>query len=170
MAANKKTKKPKKKITTSKADHIKTVTKLSEDLLSLMGSEANVNVSEDKENEALLIEIDSEKETGLLIGPRGETLNAIQSIIGMIYKRKTGEWKRVLVNVSDWRERQKEKLNQLALNSAERVKRSGESLPLYNLTPSQRRIVHLALVDDKEVETESVGEGQDRHLVIHLKK
>ena len=139
---------------------------ITNELLSLMGTSATVEVTEDKDNEAFLISLDSEHETGLLIGSHGDTLQALQLVISMIYRSRTDEWKRILVNVADWRERQEEKLIQLAESTAERALESGEEVPLYNLKPAQRRIVHMALAERSDIVTESVDEGEDRHLVV----
>lgn len=149
---------------------IKTTRKVSEELLRLMGVSAEVSVIEDEENEAIMVDIKSDEEVGLLIGSRGDTLKSFQSILGMIVSKKLDEWHRILVNVADWRQKQEEKLSRLASDTAERVKQSGEPQALYNLSPSDRRLVHMALVEDGEVETVSTGEGKERYLVVQLKK
>jgi spoIIIJ-associated protein len=143
---------------------------LAEELLCLMGTSAKVDVSEDKENEAVVVNIQTESERGLLIGHHGETLNAIQAALGMILRRETGEWVRVIVNIGDWRERQEEQLKKLALEVAERAKQTGEPQPLYNLTPAQRRVIHLELSGDEQITTESTGEGTERYLVVKPKR
>ena len=74
------------------------------------------------------------------------------------------------MNVADWREKEQGRLQNLAEITAERVKETGESQSLYNLTSAQRRIVHLELSKNKNVETESLGEGKDRYLIVNLKK
>ncbi|HJX59343.1 hypothetical protein A2V61_03975 [Candidatus Woesebacteria bacterium RBG_19FT_COMBO_47_8] len=139
---------------------------LAKKLLSLMGTKAKVSVEEDKENEATVVNIETEEERGLLIGRHGETLNAIQILLGMMVRSSLGEWKRVVVNVGDWRERQEEQLIKLAKEVADRAKQTGEPQPLYNLSASQRRLIHIELEKDSEVTTESTGEGQDRYLVV----
>lgn len=150
--------------------NLKIAEELAKELLVNMGSKAKVEAVEDKDNEALVINIKTEEETGLLIGHHGETLLAIQSAIGMMLRQKTGEWARVVVNVGDWREKQDEHLRVLAKEAAERAKETGNPQPIYNLTAAQRRIVHMELTGDKEVVTESTGEGDDRYLVISPKK
>ena len=164
MAAKKKSKKETAKKRAKK--EVKIVEEIADSLFSLLKVKASLAVSEDKENDAILINITSDDAAGLLIGNRGETLNSIQIIIGMIYRKQTGEWKRILVDVANWREKQKDRLTQLAQQTAERVKSSGQPQPLYNLSASQRRVIHLTLAKDKEIKTESVGEEQDRYLVI----
>lgn len=149
---------------------LKEAKELAGELLSLMGTEAKVEVSEDKENEAIKIDIESEDEKGLLIGRRGETINSIQVVLGIMLQQKLGEWTRTIVNIGDWRVRQEEQLRNLAEQAAERAIETGEPQSLYNLNAQQRRIVHLALVDNPDIETESLGEGRDRYLVVSLKE
>ncbi len=152
-----------------KEDKVLLVKKISKQLLKLMGTKAKPVVKEDKEAEAIVVDIETEDEAGLLIGSRGDTLNSIQTIINMIFRKEYGDWQRIVVNMSDWRERQEERLKDLAEQSARRAKETKEPQTLYNLSPSQRRIVHLTLVEDKEVETESAGEGRERYLVVKPK-
>lgn len=142
---------------------------LAEELLDLMGVKADIKVSEDKKNEAVVVDIQAPESTGLLIGFRGEVLNAIQSAIGMMVRQETDEWVRVVVNVGDWREKQENQLRDLADQTAERARETGEPQPLYNLNPSQRRIVHMVLSEEKDLETESFGEGDERYLVVKPK-
>ena len=157
----------------SKNKKVKTtdvVKKLANELLDLIGIKAEVSAEEDEENEAVLVNIDSETEAGILIGNRGRTLLSIQTILALMLKEKQGEWTRVVVNVADWREKEEDRLKSLAQTTAERTKSTGEPQYLYNLNASQRRIVHLALSEDKEVTTESQGEGKDRFLVVAPKE
>lgn len=152
-----------------KEDKVLLVKKISKQLLKLMGTKAKPVVKEDKEAEAIVVDIETEDEAGLLIGSRGDTLNSIQTIINMIFRKEYGDWQRIVVNISDWRERQEERLKDLAEQSARRAKETKEPQTLYNLSPSQRRIVHLTLVEDKKVETESAGEGRERYLIVKPK-
>ncbi len=151
-------------------DYLKICAELSEELLKLMGSKAKVAVSEDKDNEAIVVNVETEDETGLLIGHHGETLSSIQAALGMMMKQKVGEWIRIIVNVGDWREKQESHLRELAQEVAQRAKETGSPQPIYNLTPAQRRLVHMELALDPEVTSESTGEGEERYLVVNLKK
>jgi len=135
-----------------------------------MATQAKAKVDYDKENEAFVVEIDAGDETGLLIGKKGETLSSIQTVLGLLLKQKTGEWNRVVVNVGDYREKEEDYLNNLAASTAQRAKETGEPQNLYNLKPWQRRVIHLALSEDKDITTESVGEGEERYLIIKPKK
>jgi spoIIIJ-associated protein len=147
-------------------DKAKIVKEEAQKLLELMGSAAAVEVVEDKENEAVQVNLESPEEAGLLIGRHGETILAIQTILGMLVKQKVGEWVRILVNIGDWREKERVHLEDLATQAATRAKEMGEPQSLYNLSASQRRIIHLFLAKDAQVKTESQGEGKERFLVI----
>ncbi len=142
---------------------------LANKLLALMSTAASATVSEDKENAVYKVDIKSEDETGLLIGRRGETLIAIQTVLSMMVKEKTGEWVRIVVNVGDYREKQEDYLGSLAKQAAERAKETGEPQALYNLPADQRRLIHMALSEDPDVTTESQGEGEERYLVVKPK-
>lgn len=148
---------------------LKTFEKVTSNILSLMGTSATLKINLDDEKDLVMVNIDGGEETGLLIGNRGRTLNSIQILLGLIYKNLSGDWKRILVDVSDWREKENARLTQLALHTAERAKETKVAQNLYNLTASQRRVVHLALSDDQEVVTESQGEGLNRYLVVSPK-
>src|SRR3989344_495354 len=144
---------------------------LAEELFSLMSlSDAKIDVEYDKENEAYVVNVDAPDETGLLIGKKGETLTSLQVVFGVLLKQKVGEWNREVVNVGDYREKEEEYLRNLAQSTAQRAKETGEPQSLYNLKSWQRRIVHMALSEDKDLTTESVGEGEERYLVVKANK
>ncbi|KKQ97969.1 MAG: Single-stranded nucleic acid binding R3H domain protein [Candidatus Woesebacteria bacterium GW2011_GWB1_39_12] len=143
-----------------------TIEVLTTKLLDLMGIRAKISVESDEDEGAILINIEAGEEAGLIIGNRGMTLIAIQTIVGMMFKKKVGEWRRIVVNVADWRQKEEERLKRLAEQAAERAKTTGQPQHLYNLSSSQRRIIHLNLAEDASIETASQGEGRDRYLVI----
>ena len=136
-------------------------------LLEQLGTSSKVSVKED--TDSFLINIDSESETGLLIGKHGETINAIQTVLALSLREEL-VGKKIIVNVGDWREKQEEKLKEMADQISQRAVETGQPQPIYNLTPTQRRIVHLALSESKDVETESTGEGEERYLLVKPKK
>jgi spoIIIJ-associated protein len=147
-------------------NNIEVVRDLINELLVLMGTNAKAMVSWDQENEAFMVEIDTADEQGLLIGKRGETLASLQVLLGMMLRQKTGAWVRVIVNVGDWRQKQETRLQEIAAQAKARALETSEPQALYNLSPAERRIIHLFLAKDKEVVTESQGEGRDRFLLI----
>jgi spoIIIJ-associated protein len=143
---------------------------LLEELFKLIGIEVKIEVSEDKSGDEVIyqVELDAADSAGLLIGSHGMTLSSIQSFLTIALKQKTGEWVKIVLDIAHWAEKQNERLNELAQQTAERAKQTGEEQKLYNLSASSRRIVHMAL-RDSDVVTESVGEGQDRYLVVRPK-
>lgn len=151
-----------------KQDRLKTVKETAEELLKLLKVEAKLEVVEDKENEAIKVQIETE-EPGILIGHHGEALNALQLILGLTMSKKLDQWQRIIVNVGDYREKREEQLKNLALNTAQKVKFSGQATTIPNLTSFERRIVHLVLADHPDVTTESEGEGETRRLAVKPK-
>jgi spoIIIJ-associated protein len=149
------------------------IKKETEELLDLIGVRAKVDSEiikpKDEEKESVKIIISKTDESGLLIGAHGSTLAAIESFLNLSYRAKKGEWVRIIVDIGDWREKQRENLIGLGTQAAKRAKETGEPQYLYNLSPSQRREIHISLKDDKEIETESQGEGENRVLIIKAK-
>jgi spoIIIJ-associated protein len=149
----------------------KEIKELTDELLSLLKVEADFEIiKEVKDKESIIkVEIQPKNETGLLIGRRGETLEAIQAFLRMVIKRQTGDWVKIVVNVGDWRTKQEEYLVNLAKQAAQRAKETGQDQNLYNLSPAQRRVIHLALAGEEDIETESQGEGEERYLSVKPK-
>lgn len=144
------------------------IQKITEELLNLAGVSAQVEVIDMGEN-TYEVNLSTDDETGLLIGFRGENINAIQTVLGMILKGQTGEWLRLVVNVGDYRQKQEEKLKELADQSADRAVETKEPQPIYNLNATQRRVVHMYLSLRSDVITESEGVEPERYLVIKPK-
>ncbi len=154
------------------AQDLSTIQQTIEKLLQLMEIEARVTIELD-ESTIVKVQIDGE-ELGVLIGYHGETLSALQTVVGLIINRDIadtdeGRYK-VVVNVGDYRQRQKESLEALARRSAERVRFTKKPLTLAPMSSYDRRIVHLALERETDVVSESIGEGRDRRLVVKLRE
>lgn len=152
-----------------KKNNLKILEDSAKELLESLLVKAEIEVLEDVANDAFRINISSASETGLLIGKRGETLFSLQYVLGLIYKQKTGEWKRIIINVGDYREKQEDYLKGLAKQTADRARETGEPQSLYNLTPAQRRIIHMTLAEEGDIVTESQGEDRDRYLIVKKK-
>lgn len=146
--------------------------KLVEELLYLISVEADIEIMADEVDEEGVVNIDvtNTDESGLLIGSRGSTLNAIQSFIALALRQKFGEWIRVNLDIGDWKKKHEDYLVNLAAQTADRARTTGEAQSLYNLNPAQRRIIHMHLAEQKGIMTESIGEGQSRYLVVKPKK
>lgn len=102
----------------------------------------------------------------VLIGRHGRTLDSIQFLVSSIVRRKLGYRYPVVIDVEGYKSRQRQKIESIAKSAANRAVSQEKEIPLRPMTPYERRIVHIALRDDDRVETESEGEGQNRHVVI----
>ncbi len=107
---------------------------------------------------------------GLLIGRRGETLAALQLLVSLIVSHRTKHRMRIVVDAENYRERREENLRSLALRVAQQVRSYHRAIALEAMPPYERRIVHIALSDSKDISTESIGEGEERRVVISLKR
>jgi len=103
---------------------------------------------------------------GFLIGRYGACLDALQLLAAAASNRGLDEGARILLDAEGYRERRREFLERLALSTADTVRRTGRPVDLPNLRAHERRVVHLTLRDDPDVETHSEGEGSRRCLVV----
>lgn len=102
----------------------------------------------------------------VLIGRHGRTLEALQFLISSITSRKVGFRYPVVVDVEGYKARQRQKIESIARNAAQKAATQDRSVKLRPMTPYERRIVHLTLRDDEKVETISEGEGRARRVVV----
>jgi len=107
---------------------------------------------------------------GLLIGRRGETLAALQLLVSLIVGHRTKHRMRIVIDAENYRERREQNLRSLALRVAQQVRNYRRSIALEAMPPHERRIVHIALSESKDISTESIGEGDARRVVISLKR
>lgn len=107
---------------------------------------------------------------GILIGRRGQTLDALQYLVRLITAKKTNTKAPIVVDVENYRRRRYDDLRTLAINVAHQVKAQKKPFRLEPMPAFERRIVHLALANDPDVTTESVGEGEARKVMISLKQ
>jgi len=105
--------------------------------------------------------------SGLLIGKRGKTLNALQYLVSKIVSRQAGESVSILVDTENYRSKRESSLNELARQLSDKVKKSHRSLTTGPMSAQDRRVIHLALKEDHEVRTKSKGEGNLRRVVIY---
>ncbi len=106
----------------------------------------------------------------LLIGKRGQTLEAIQYLIEKIINKKNTDRIKVVIDVEGYLETRKENLEKLANRLAEKAKKIGKPMTIGQMNSHDRRIVHLLLKNDNLVRTQSIGEGHYRKLMIFPKK
>jgi spoIIIJ-associated protein len=110
--------------------------------------------------------------SGLLIGKKGQTLNALQFLVSKIINRENsgGEKVRVIVDTENYRLRKEENLREKAIRMGQRAKKTLKPVWLGPLPPNERRIVHMILADDREVYTKSHGEGNMRKIVVYPRR
>jgi spoIIIJ-associated protein len=137
-------------------------------VLRYMNIHATVQV---RSTEPLTLNIHGINENlGLLIGRRGETLAALQLLVNLIVSHRTHHRMRIIVDAENYRQRREENLRSLAQRVAQQVRSYRRSIALEAMPPHERRIVHIALSDSKDISTESIGEGDERRVVISLKR
>ncbi|HEY3078408.1 MAG TPA: RNA-binding cell elongation regulator Jag/EloR [Chloroflexota bacterium] len=136
------------------------------DLLDLMSMDTDVEIHQRDGN--LVLEVVGE-DLGLLIGRRGETLSALQFLLNLVLAKRLKKWARVIVDVEGYRARREQTLSGLARRIAFRVHETGQPIALEAMPANERRIIHLALAEDPHVSTGSVGEGDQRKVVISPK-
>jgi spoIIIJ-associated protein len=148
---------------TVKEDPSQTAGLFLRELLVNMGVTAQVEIFKKKEN--ILLNING-KDLGLLIGKRGQTLDAIQYLVNLAINKNHLEKERIIIDVEGYRRRREETLRKLAVKLADRVKREKRKEVLEPMSPHERRIIHATLQENKDVFTYSEGEDPYRHVII----
>ena len=138
-----------------------------EKILLAVSPEATVSVK--SENEKILYKLKGGN-AGVLIGKRGQTLDAIQYVVEKIVNKRSTERLRIQIDVEGYLENRKDSLRLLAGKLAEKAKRTGKPVTVGHMAANDRRVVHLALKKDKNVRTQSLGEGFVKKLVIFPKR
>ena len=139
-----------------------------QELTKLMGVEVSVHVSTDEEgNVRVNMEGDSQ---GILIGRRGETLDALQYLTSLKVNKGKSEYTRVTLDTEGYRARREEALVRLANRMANRAVKTGRRVSIEPMNPYERRILHSALQGNPDVTTHSEGEEPNRHVVITVNK
>jgi len=143
-----------------------------ETLLQRMGVEASVAAQTKpavegggEASDVVALEVSGD-DLGILIGRRGQTLASLQHIVRLIVAHQAKARVPIVIDVEGYKQRRYEALRALAHRMAEQVKARGRPFTLEPMMAYERRIIHLALVDDPDVTTESVGEGETRKVVI----
>ena len=140
---------------------------LVEGLLKHMGVRAQVTVRTGTDPITLDI---SGRDLGALIGWRGETLRALQSVTNVMVGKHLAEGERVIVDVERYRQRREHTVREIALRAARQVKMTGDAITLDAMQAFERRAIHLALQDDPDVGSSSIGEEPDRRVVVGPRK
>lgn len=137
-----------------------------DNILGLLLLEGSYEIDETEDNMMVTIET---PEAGRLIGFRGESLTALQLIVNQILSKQSEQFKRVVIDIGNWRKQKEEELAQRSRGWAKEVLESGKEMELEPMPSWQRRIIHMAVSEIDGIESESIGEGRLRHLVIKAK-
>lgn len=138
------------------------------DLTKLMGVEVSINAHRDDEGN---VRVDMFGDTlGILIGRRGETLDALQYLTSLYVNRDQEDYTRVTLDTENYRAKREEALRRLANRMANRAVKTGRKVVMEPMNPYERRILHSALQQNDAVTTHSEGEEPNRHVVITLKQ
>src|SRR3982074_922197 len=140
---------------------------LVEGLLKHMGVRAQVTVRTGSEPITLDI---SGRDLGALIGWRGETLRALQSVTNVMVGRHLAEGERIIVDVERYRQRREHTVGEMPARAARQVKMTGDAITLDAMQPFERRAIHLALEGDPDVTSGSIGEEPERRVVVGPRK
>lgn len=137
-------------------------------LFERMGVEAECAAVEEDEK-ALKIEITG-KDTAVLIGRRGDTLDALQYLTGLAVNKGREDYKKIMLDAENYREKRERTLEKLAKRLANTVAKTGKPITLEPMNPYERRILHATLHNHPRVETVSEGEEPYRRVVIRRKR
>lgn len=138
------------------------------DVTRLMGVEVTINARRDEEGN---VRVDMFGDTlGILIGRRGETLDALQYLTSLYVNKGGEDYIRVTLDTENYRAKREEALRRLANRMANRAIKTGRKVVMEPMNPYERRILHSALQQNDAVTTHSEGEEPNRHVVITLKQ
>lgn len=142
---------------------LQAIEKFIQEFLDSLGIEGTFEIEEIDEGIELLLDT---KDNGIIIGYHGEILEALQLVLSLSISKKIGRFVRVSLEVGDYKKQRTEYLKNLTLQTKEKVISQQREYSLQNLRSWERRIVHLFLQEDKDVVSESIGEGKNRVLII----
>ncbi|MBI2031593.1 MAG: KH domain-containing protein [Candidatus Levybacteria bacterium] len=144
----------------------KIIKKITEELLVLLGIEADIEIRENDDGYEIILDT---PDSGIVIGHHGDILESLQLILSLCISRSLKEFKRISVEVGEYRKNREDWLKNLAQETKDKVLSERREFTLPMLKAWERRIIHLTFQNDDEVMTESVGDGKDRVLVVRPK-
>ena len=132
-------------------------------IISLMSIDAKI--SAERKGDDIVLNIEGNN-TGILIGHKGRTLEALEFIVNKAVNKAAEKKVRVIVDTENYRQRKEDSLKRLALKMGEQAKRTRKTVTINSVNPHDRRIIHLALKGDNQVQTKSDGEGLFKKIYI----
>ncbi len=151
---------------TMKASRGETARKFLLDVLEKMDVKAEIDIEEDDEKVQLTV---NGRDMGIIIGRRGETLDSLQYLCSLVVNKDNEDYKRIVIDIENYRQKREETLVKLANKLAERVMKYKKPITLEPMNPYERRIIHSSLQNNRYVETYSTGDEPNRKVVITLK-
>jgi spoIIIJ-associated protein len=155
--------KPVEELSEEERATLETAKTVLEEMLSLMGVSGTVEIASGGETSRLNVRGD---DLGALIGRRGEKLASLQHIVNLIVGRRAGQHHRIAIDVENYRGRREEQLRDVADRAAKRVLQTGKIIQLEAMPAVERRVVHMALLENPKVRTQSVGVEPNRRIVV----
>jgi spoIIIJ-associated protein len=155
--------KPLEDLSAEERETLETAQTVLNEMIGLMGITATVEIAAAGETSRLNIRGD---DLGVLIGRRGEKLASLQHVVNLIVGRKAGQHHRIAIDVENYRGRREEQLRDVADRAAKRVIQTGKIIQLEAMPAIERRVVHMALLENGRVRTQSVGVEPNRRIVV----
>ena len=149
-------------------DNIDNIIAFITDLLKKMGFESKITLKEETEDQ-ILLNIES-KDSGIIIGKHGKTLESLQYLINIIHHKENEKNKKILLDTENYRQKREDTLKNLAKNIAQKVRKTKKYQILEEMNPYERRIIHLTLENESDIETTSIGRNRtNKRVKIFLK-
>jgi spoIIIJ-associated protein len=155
--------KPDEELTDEERSTLETAKTVLTEMIDLMGLDATVEITRGGDTARLNVK---GEDLGALIGRRGEKLASLQHIVNLIVGRREGQHHRISIDVENYRGRREEQLRDVADRAAKRVIQSGKIIQLEAMPAIERRVVHMALLENPRVRTQSVGVEPNRRIVV----
>jgi spoIIIJ-associated protein len=140
-----------------------------DNLLRCLGIDAEIHIASEADNVPLTLNIEGD-DLGSLIGRHGQALASLQYILRMIVAERQKSWIPINIDVAGYKKRRYESLEKLALRLADQVRTSRRQINLEPMPADERRIIHMALSDHPDVTTQSTGDGEERKVIVLLRK
>ncbi|KKQ45183.1 MAG: Single-stranded nucleic acid binding R3H domain protein [Candidatus Moranbacteria bacterium GW2011_GWC2_37_8] len=142
------------------------IKKTIDELLEKMGFTGKVTVSESSEDDSIICNITTDVDSHFLIGQHGINLQAIQHLARLMVRKQIPEKIRFILDVNDYRQQKNQSVIEQAIQAAQEAVSSHCSVAMKPMSTYERRLAHLELSKDTRVSTESVGEGEDRKIMV----
>ena len=157
------------RVTLLKEDETKIASDFLSNVTKMLGMDTEFVTEYNEEEKKMDIELKGEG-LGLLIGRRGETLDALQYLTNIILNKTTDDYIKVTLDAENYREKRERTLEQLANRLADKVVRTKRSVRLEPMNPYERKVIHATLQGNPNVTTKSEGEEPYRRVIIELTK